>query len=141
MKRFRRLVSFLLICVMLFSMTALAAEARASTRITSTTATISVKSDGDLKIRYVIVATGTMDTLGASSIKIERYNGSKWVTEYTYTVANTSDLQTSNAIQYSNTLTHTPEYTGTSYRAVVSFIAKDSSGTSTKESTTSSVAT
>lgn len=126
---------------MLFSMTALAAEARASTRITSTTATISVKSDGDLKIRYVIVATGTMDTLGASSIKIERYNGSKWVTEYTYTVANTSDLQTSNAIQYSNTLTHTPEYTGTSYRAVVSFIAKDSSGTSTKESTTSSVAT
>lgn len=125
--------------LMLLSTTAFAAEARASSRIMVYTSDFYEDAGGDLCIYFSVTATGVMDNLGASKIAIQRYNGSRWVTEATLTVSDAPEMQTTNAARYTATIPYTPLYTGKEYQAVVTFYAKDGTGFSTAPMTTNSV--
>jgi hypothetical protein len=124
---------------MLCNISAYAAEMRASSQISLYSATLAKRSNGDLRLTYYIVATKTMDDIGASKVVVERYSGTRWVTEHTYSIKDTPELQTNEAKQYSNNLTFTPIYSGSDYRVTVTFYVKDSSGSSTKVVTTNTV--
>lgn len=138
-KRLWRTISILLCLSMICSISAYAAEARASSRISGCSATLEKLSNGDLKLKFSITATGIMDSLGASSVVIERYNGNKWAEEQTYSFSDTPELQTSGENRYTVTLVITPQYADSNYRAEVTFYAEDSSGSNTKPVTTNTV--
>ena len=80
-----------------------------------------------------------MDTIGISSIRIERYNGSRWVSEDTLTDDDFPYFMTSNQRSYIIEQAYTPQYTDVLYRAVVNFYAEDSGGKSTKSVTSNSI--
>lgn len=138
-KKLLRAISALVCLAMICSIPAFAAEVRASSQISFCSAVLARNSNGGLSLTYYVVATGTMDSIGASSIVIERYNGSKWVEEHTYTFENTPELQTTKATQYHTNLEITPMYDESDYRAEVTFYVKNSSGSSTKLVTTNIV--
>ena len=112
--------------LMLVSTTAFALDTRASSRIMSYSAESRVGSDGNLNIFFSITASSTMDVIGASRIDVQRYSGSRWVTECAITVKDEPEMQTSDA----------PIYSDSDYRAIVTVYAKDSSGFSTAQVTT-----
>ena len=80
-----------------------------------------------------------MDTIGISSIRIERYNGSRWVSEDTLTDEDFPYFMTSNKRSHIIDQAYTPRYDNVLYRAVVSFYAEDSGGKSTKSVTSNSI--
>lgn len=135
-KQLIKIISALLCLLLLGSVTAFAAEGKASSLISMCSATMAVKSNGDLKLSFDIVATDVMDSIGASTIVIERHNGTKWVTERTYSVENYPNLQTSQKTFYNSTLEFTPLYSGKDYRAVITFYVE--SGTEIAEKTVTS---
>lgn len=122
--------------LMLVSTTAFALDTRASSRIMSYSAESRVGSDGDLNIFFSITASSTMEVIGASRIDVQRYSGSRWVTECAITVEDEPKMQTSDAVRHSAIITYTPSYSESDYRAVVTVYAKDSSGFSTAQVTT-----
>ena len=138
-KRVLKVVSFLLCFALICSTPAYAAEPLASGQIVLTSATLSRVSDGQLYIHYLIRATGEMDALGASSVVVQRLSGTTWVTEYTFSVGGNPALQTNGTDFYDLLLKYTPSHPEDSYRAIVYFYAKNSSGTSTKTGTTNTV--
>ena len=128
---------FVLMMMILMTATAFAADTqRASDRFNSYTANLYVVSNGDLDINFSVTASSTMDILGASRIVVERDNGYRWVTECTLTANNIPPMPTSNATQYSASIPYEPIDPNAHYRAVVTFYAKDSSGSSTVQATT-----
>ncbi len=138
-KRLLRTFSILLCLPMLCSISVYAAEARASSQISVCSAVLARKSNGNLSLLNNIIATGTMDNIGSSEIVLERYNGSQWVEEGTYTVEDIPEMQTSGVKKYTVTFEFSPRYPESDYRAEVTFYAKDSSGSSTKLITTNTV--
>lgn len=129
---------FLAVLIIL-STPALAFETRASSRIDRCSARIKAGTDGNLWVYFSITAPYTMDDIGASKIAIQRYNGSRWVTESTLTPEDAPEMQTSDAIRHSASIPYKPEYSGYAYRAVVSVYATDSTGTSTTSATSMQV--
>lgn len=140
-KAVHKITAVILVVLMILSTTAFAADARASSRISRVIPSLCVTNSGDLSVSFTVLATGTMDTVGASKIDIQRYNGSRWVTEETLTTRDYPEIQTSNAARHSATVTYTPDYTGATYQAVVTGYAKDSSGSSASQATTAQVST
>mgnify|MGYP001081410020 CR=1 FL=1 len=127
------ILSVLLCMVMLCSVPAHAMEARASDRISHTTATLSKVSNGDLSVFFSVRATGFMEKVGATSVAIQRSSGSGWVTEYTFNTSNTPTLLRENTDRNSMVLTYPPRFAGVEYRAVVMIYVKDASGVSTQQ--------
>ena len=138
-KKMVRFFSSLLTVLVCCGIFASAAYPRESPRIGSTSAVLSKDRYDDLCISCTIRANGVMDTIGVSSIRIERYNGSKWIREGTLTDNDLPGLLTSNRSLYDVAVSYSPQYSDVSYRAVVSFYAEDSDGVSTKSVTTKSV--
>lgn len=138
-KAVRILVVIWAVVLIVCNVSASAADHRASLKIGYATATLSKDRYGDLSIACHIKANGVMDTIGVSSIRIERYNGSKWIREGTLTDNDLPGLLTSNRLLYDVAVSYSPQYSDVSYRAVVSFYAEDSDGVSTKSVTTKSV--
>lgn len=131
---------FLLMAVtILCNVPGFAVEVRESDQILYSTATLAKANDGNLTVVFSIVATGSMDTLGAKNVVVQRYNGTQWITEHTFTVKNTPELQTSNRSSYSAAIQYSPNYSGSSYRASILFYAKVDSQVSTAIVTTNTV--
>lgn len=131
-KKIVRGTSLLFAVLMLMSTSVFALDMRASTRIVSSSAIVKAGTDDDLWIYFSINAVSIMDDIGANKIMIQRYSGSRWVTESTLTPTNTPEMQTTNALRHSATIPYSPKYSGCSYQAVVTVYATNSSGTSTK---------
>nr|WP_304954541.1 hypothetical protein [uncultured Bacteroides sp.] len=129
------ILPMLLCAVMLCSIPAYAIEARASSRIAYSAASLSEKSNGDLSIYFSVQGVGKMDVIGASSVEIQRNSIFGWVTEYTFTTSNTPEIQAENKFQHSATLTYSPLFEGKEYRAVVMIYVKDATGISTQQLT------
>ncbi len=129
------ILPMLLCVVMLCNVPAYAVEARASSRIVHSTATLSKASNGNLSIYFSVRAVDVMEKIGASSVEIQRSSGNGWVKEYTFTTSNTPMLQQENKDQHGMVLTYSPRFTGVEYRAVVMIYVKDASGTSTQQLT------
>lgn len=116
-------------------------ETRASTQISNTSVMLSQKSNGDFNVYFSVRATGIMDVIGASSVKVQRHTIFGWITEHTFTPDNTPELQAENKAQHSAALTYSPLFTGKEYRAVVTIYVKDVSGASTQHLTSKTVTT
>lgn len=124
---------FLTIALMLGCMV-LPADARASEYLSSYRALIS-GSSGKLEIGYTVVAGETMTSIGVSKIQIYKSNGTLVAT---ITGSTTNGLLVKNSDAHSDTYTYSGK-SGESYYAVVTFIAKDSSGSDSKSVTTKTV--
>lgn len=131
-KQFISMALVLVLLAMLCGTPAYGAEIQASTQITRSTVTIEKRNDGGFSIFFSVRATGSMETIGASKVEVQRFNGSIWVEEYTFTPSNTPGLQAENQIYHSLTLSYSPEYAGKDYRAVATVYVKDASESSTK---------
>lgn len=134
-----RVLLTLLCMAVLCSIPTYAAQTRASTRISNTSATLLKKSTGNFSLYFSVQATGKMNVIGASSVEVQRNTIFGWVTEYTFTVENAPVIQATGKVQHSATLTYSPLFTGTDYRAVVMIYVEDALGTSTKQLTSHTV--
>lgn len=141
----KRRCAVVLLAVLLFivwgSTQGYAAQARASEEIMSYYATISKNNQGQLSIYFSIKCRTNMDALGTTSIVVQRFNGTSWVSEYTFNIRDYPEMQTNNKSSYSATMSYSSRYSGTQYRAMVFFYARNSAGSDTAVKTTSSVAT
>jgi hypothetical protein len=132
-RRLFKFISVFVVISVICSVAAVSAAARASDYIETYSASIS-RSGTTVTVNYAIIGTGSMTSIGASSIVIYR-NGVS-VATFSY--------PTVSALRSSNTFTHDSNvyYTGTSgntYYAVITFYAGNSSGSDTRTITTSSV--
>lgn len=140
-KKIVRSMSFFFAILMILSTSAFAVDMRASSRIATSSVRIKMGVDSNLWVYFSINAVYTMDDIGASRITIQRYSGSRWITESIITPEDMPELQTSNELRHSAAVPYSPEYSGYSYRAVVTVYATDSTGTSTTTLTSDSVTT
>ena len=123
-KRYARILAVLLCVVMLFCLSAQAAEPYASSLIATHSATITKGTDGYLYVTFTISANRVCDVIGATSVAIQRKSGSSWVDERTYTVASTPELQDTDISFHSLVIKYKPQYSDATYRAVVNLYAK-----------------
>jgi len=138
-KKIVRGMSLFFAILMILSTSAFAMDMRASSRIERSSARVRMAADGNLWAYFSIDAVSVMDDIGASEIVIQRYNGFRWVTENTLTPTDAPEMQTSDAIHHSASIPYKPEYSGYSYRVVVSVYATNSSGTSSTSVTSKQV--
>lgn len=138
-KKFLSIFFFLLCVATLCSKPAFATTTRASSQIMSYSAVLTETSGGQLRIAFSIKAIDIMEKIGATKVVVQRYNGSNWVAEYTFTLQNTPALQTSGRSFYAVELPYSPKYPQSTYRAVVYFYVKGVSEISTTIGTSNSV--
>lgn len=132
LKKLSALLMMLLCFTTLFSISAYAADMRASEQIKTATASLSMDRNGEFEIKLDILAYDTVDILGASTVIMQRKSGSKWISEYTFTLNNTPELQTENVNRFKLTLNYNPDYTDAEYRAVVNCYAQKDTASSSK---------
>lgn len=140
-KKLIRSVSLFLILSLVLSVPAFAMDARASERFKRYSSNLYAENDGSIYVLFSVTATTTMDVIGASSIAIQRYDNARWVTECTLTVTDEPSMQTTKAAQYAASIPYEPLFSNMEYRAVITFYAKDSSGSSTAKMTSGTVTT
>lgn len=140
-KKILRGMSLFFAILMIVSTSTFAMDARASIRIVTSSTRIKIGVDSNLWVYFSVDAISIMDDIGASRITIQRYNGSRWITESTLTPEDMPEMQTSNELRHSAAVPYSPMYSGYSYRAVVDVYATNSTGTSTKTLTSTSVTT
>ena len=139
MKRFTRCICFLLVCIMMLSTTALAAEtadSRASNFFAASSVYFWNTSGRNYQIWFDVTAVGTIQKLGASEITVQRStDNSNWTTVQTYYMSDYSKMTNDNTFRYANCVPFTAT-AGYSYRAIVYLYAKNSSGTGNMMATT-----
>lgn len=131
MKRFTQMICLLLITAMLLATPVCAAEGvepRASSFFTRHGAYLEVISSTKLEVWFDVFATGTMDELGAKTIKVQRSTDkSDWETVKTYKKDDYSQMICEDTYVHADCVTYSYT-TGYYYRAYVVFYAKNSSG-------------
>lgn len=128
MKRFTSCICILLVCVMLFSTTAFAAESRASNFFAKSSVYFWRSSGNNYQIWFDVTGKGTMTELGASEIIVERSTDLvNWSTVCTYYKSSYPQMTGSNVASYANYVPFTAT-DGYYYRAHVFLYARNSSG-------------
>lgn len=131
MKRFVCIICLVMVLSMIVAIPAYASEQsqRASNFFSSFKAYCYESSSSQLAVYFRVVATGTMNKLGASVIKVQRSSdGDDWETVNTFTKESYPQMICENTGMHATTLycAKTPGYY---YRAYVTFYAKNSTGT------------
>lgn len=132
-KRTVRILTFCLVFCLIFSSVAFAAT-QESAYLSSYYASVFHKGNGIVNLDYGVYATRTMSKLGVSRIAIYKTTGTLAKT-ITSSTAGYSGLQTSNTSYYFHNL-NIQLTSGTTYYMVVTFYAKDSSGSGVANYTT-----
>ena len=139
MKQFTKCVCILLVCVMMFTTTAFAAETvepRASDFFVGSSVYFWNTSGRNYQIWFDVTAVGTMTELGASEIVVQRSTDERnWTTVRTYYKENYSQMTNDNTFSYANCVPFTAT-AGYSYRAIVMLYARNSSGSGYMQETT-----
>lgn len=140
MKRFTRCICLLLVCVMMFSTTAFAAEmtdSRASNYFAASSVYFWNTSGRNYEIWFDVTAVGMMAELGTSKIQVQRSTDeSNWTTVRTYYKEDYSQMTDTSTTHHADCVPFTAT-TGYSYRAIVTLYAKNrSGGTGTMRETT-----
>ena len=140
MKRFTQCICILLVCVMMFSTTAFAAEntdSRASSFFTASSVYFWRTSGNNYQIWFDVTAVGTMAELGTSKIQVQRSTDEvNWTTVRTYYKEDYPQMIDTNTGRHVDCVSYTAT-SGYSYRAIVTLYAKNSSGgTGTMRETT-----
>ena len=125
-----RIISIILVVSALFSFGAVAAyippdSPDASAYINSYSVSIINGGSGKLKVQFDITGKGVMTKIGASCIKIYKSNGD-YVATIWYTDSGRSGMMGSNKAYHSDLETYT--VTPGSYYVIITFYAKNSSG-------------
>lgn len=133
MKRFINCICLLLVISTVMAIPAMAAEtdnARSSSYFSSFDAYFHWTSSTQFQVWFNVTGTGLMDEIGASSISIQRKptSGGSWTTVATYSKESCPSMITRNDIAYASYIGGT-KASGYTYRALVTFYAKNSSGT------------
>ena len=135
-KRILRAISIILIIVFLASapVYALAAEARASACFSGYSASVVASGNGRLNVEFRVVGTGTMTKLGVSTIQIFKADGTRIAT-ISYTAKGNKYMMGHNNAFHSGSVPYSG-VVGQKYYAVVTFFAKNSSGSDSRSYTT-----
>ena len=128
-----RIITFCLIFCLLFSSVAFAAT-QESSYLNAYYASVFHKGNGIVNLDFGVYATHTMSKLGVSRVSIYKTSG-VFVKSITNSTAGYSSLQTSNTSVYFHNV-NIQLTSGTSYYMVVTFYAKDSSGSGAANYTT-----
>ena len=131
MKRFVRIICLVLVLSMTIAVPAYALEQsqRASDFFSSFKAYCYTSSSGQLAVYFKVIATDTMDELGASIIKVQQSSdGTNWTTVRTFTKDVYTQMKNTNTVMHATTL-YCSKTSGYYYRAYVEFYAKNSTGT------------
>lgn len=136
-KRILKLISVILVIVFLVGapVYALAAEARASAWFSGYGASVVASGSGKINIEFTVVGTGTMTKLGVSTIDIYKSNGT-FVKTISYTASGNGYMMGYNTAFHSGSVPYSG-VSGQKYYAVVTFYAKNSSGSDYRNYTTS----
>ena len=130
-KRTYKLIIAIIAVLLFITIPVHAATLRASDYLSVYAADLIKTNTGNLSLYFHVTAPAKMDYLGANRIYIQRYTGSYWTTEYTYTYPEEPSLQGENVVRYSQTLIYEPLYSSAQYRAIVVFYAAKGSGSDT----------
>lgn len=131
MKKLKRCICCVLIFVMLVSVPVYANDTthRASSYFSFYEAYLYRTSSTTFEVWFDVTATGGMDELGASVIKVQRSSdGSNWYTARTYTKEMYPQMICEDTGTHAACVSYTME-PGFYYRAYVEFYAKNGSGT------------
>ena len=132
MKKLKRYFCLVLVIVSLTSIQVFAEEnaPRASAYIRSYSAYLDPTSSTTFEVWFDVTATGRMEELGTSVIKVQRSpDGSNWYTVRTYTKEMYPQMICENTGAHADCVSYTSIEPGFYYRAYVEFYAKNSSGT------------
>lgn len=138
MKTFKKVLALILIVAISISTVALAdnsaesandVQPRASAYIDSYSGSIKPTGNGNFKIVFSIVGTGTMTKIGALSICI--YKNGTQVDSFSYNMTGRSGMMAYNTVAHADTETYSG-VSGASYYARIAFYAKNSSGSDIK---------
>lgn len=136
MKRFVKCVCMVLVCVMLFSTTAFAAESRASNFFAASSVYFWRTSGNNYQIWFDVTAVGTMLEVGASEIVVQRSTDEEnWTTVSRYYKEDYPQMTDTNTTIHADCVPFTAT-TGYSYRAIVYLYARNSSGEASMRETT-----
>lgn len=134
MKRFIRILSFVMAFALLLTTPAFAAETvspRASNYFMSSSAYFDDVAGSRVDVWFDVMALGTMDELGASKIKVQRSTDLvNWTTVQTYYKADYPQLTDTDTVHHAASVPFYPT-NGYYYRIVVTLYAKNSSGSAT----------
>lgn len=139
----KKLVTLIMVLSCIFSSYAFAAqpveiETYASSYFDNYSISLSNEGDGDIKIKYFVAGKNIMDELGVKKIIIQEKTNSSWDDVKTYNSSSYSSFISKDIRSKDGSITYSGEK-GNTYRAKVTFYAKDSSGSATKTSTSSSI--
>ena len=138
MKTYKKILALILIVAISISSAAFADDSaetvndiqpRASAYIDSYSGSIKPTGNGNFKIVFSIVGTGTMQMIGALSIRI--YKNGTQVASFSYSDTGRSGMMAYNTYYHADTETYSG-VSGASYYARISFYAKNSSGSDIK---------
>lgn len=134
MKRSIRLLCILLAVLMCVPTVAMASEqpgSRASYFFAKHSTYLERISSSKFEVWYEVLATGTMDELGVNTIEVQRSSdGTNWMTMRTYRKAEFPSFICENTVGHTGHVTYYG-VSGYYYRALVTYYAKNSSGTGT----------
>ena len=111
-----------------------AAAERASLYIVRTSVSISRSLNNKITVVFAITGTGTMDKIGASTVSFYKADGT-YLTTYSYTNPSYSHIMAYNNFYHADSVTYQGT-AGTSYYAVVDFLAMKDGGGDTHTMTT-----
>ena len=139
MKQFTKCICILLVCVMMFTTTAFAAETvdpRGSNFFSASSVYFWNTTGLNYQIWFDVTAKGTMTELGASEIVVQRSTDERnWTTVRTYYKENYSQMVEANTGHHDDCVSFTAT-AGYSYRAIVMLYARNSSGSGYMQETT-----
>jgi hypothetical protein len=113
-------------------------QPHASSYLFQYSASVTAAGSGQVKIDFEVDAMSLADLVGATSIVVQKKNGSSWTNVQTYAGTTANSMLGSDCLSHCSSKT----YSGTSggeYRAVVTVYAKIGSGSDSKSVTTNSI--
>ena len=142
MKRFAKHICLILSLVLLLAIPAQAAEnsnARSSQYFTASAVYLHKTSAKTFEAWFEVTATGTMDKVGASEIKIQRStDDATWSTVATYSMSDYPSLIREDRAGHSSCVSYTGS-SGYYYRAYYKLYAEDETGIGTRNRYSSSI--
>ena len=125
-KRFGNFVLLVLALSFLLSVSALAADTRASAQISDYYMDAYAYGGGQIAIEFSVACNGRMSRLGALEIAIYEKSGTSWLPKHTYTEYS-AGMAISNSAEYSNTIYYDGTV-GRTYKVEVTVFARNSEG-------------
>jgi len=132
----RKVFSILIMSFLFVLCISVVAISESSYYLDSYSSTIDAEGNGKILITFAVAGTGKMSSIGVTAIEVQKKVGSSWEYDRTLTYSNNSNFLTSNSICHASQVRITG-VSGTQYRAIITFYAANSTGSDSKNQTSS----